>query len=134
MYTQQHVQELDYGALQLSCITQVLSEHLQAETLEPSIVILHHSVPTWGSGSPHRGWILRGISPIHSLFNSTMALAIPVTTPFSYKTHHYSHLHPLTMVFTPVLFRTIKALCRLCTLASTPTNTLVWLLCDNTSV
>ena len=119
------MQELGYGALQLSCTTQVPSEHLQVETLEPSTVTLHHSVPTWGSGSPHRGWILQGISPIISLFNSTMALATPVTTPFSYKTHHYSHLLPHTMVSTPALFLMIKALCRLCILESTPTNTLV---------
>jgi hypothetical protein len=102
------MQELGYGALQLSCITQVLSEQLKVETLEPSSVILHRSVPMWGSGSLHRGWILRGISPILSPFDSTMALATPVTTPFSYKTHHYSHLPPLTMAFIPALFQTIK--------------------------
>ena len=103
-----NMQELGYGALQLSFTTQVLSGHQQVETLEPSSVILHHSVPMWGSGSPHRGWIWRGISQIPSSFNLIMALATPVTTLFSYKTHHYNLLPPLTMVFTPALFQTIK--------------------------
>ena len=123
-----HMQELGCGTLQISFITQVHSKHWQVETLEPSTVVLHHSVLMWGSGSPHRGWILRGISPILSLFNSLMVLATPVTTPFSYKTHHYSLLPPLTMVFTPALFQTIKEWCRLCILASTHMNTPVILL------
>ena len=46
------IQELGYGVLQPLCTTQVPSEHLQVETLEPSTVTLHHSIPTWGSGSP----------------------------------------------------------------------------------
>jgi hypothetical protein len=105
------MQELGYGALQISCITQVLSEHLQVETLESFTVTLHRSFPMWGSGSLHRGWILQGISPILSPFDSTMALTTPgspVTTPFGYKTHHYSHLSPLTTAFTPALFQMIK--------------------------
>ena len=119
------IQELGYGVLQPFCTTQVPSEHLQVETLEPSTVTLHHSIPMWGSGSPHRGWILQGISQILSLFNSTMALATPVTTPFNCKIHLYSHLLLFMMAYTPALFLMIKALCRLCILESTPTNTLV---------
>ena len=127
-----HIQELDCGALQISCLTQVLSEHQQMETLESSTVILQHSVPTWGSGSPHRDWILQGISPTLSSFNSTTALAIPVTIPFGYKTHHYSLLSPLTMVFTLALSQMTKELCKLYTSASTPMHTwVIYLLCQN---
>ena len=125
-----HVQELGYGD-QIFYSTQVLTEQIQMATLKPSTVILHRSIPAWDDGSRQRDRILQGISQIPFLFSSTTAQTTQVTTPSSYKIHQYNHLSLRTMVSIPVLCQMIKIFCRLYILASTPTNTLVCLVCHH---
>ena len=95
------MQELDFGERLISYLTQVPFEQVLMETLELSIAIPHQITPTWDSGSHHKDWISRGISPTPSPFSSTMVLATPVLILFSYIVYPHNHSHPLMKVSTP---------------------------------